>query len=145
MSTDPKLKTWVFETAVNCPGSWWVEGHSLKTAADGLDLYDENHQRKPDPSHQSDLPFLFPVHLLLLGLSFENLLKALLIMQGISPLNGRVLSDDFKTHKVDRLLNQVDSRRFPIDPKEREVLLKCQEFVEWQGRYRYRRPKLTIR
>jgi hypothetical protein len=67
-----------FDHAKDSPTPWLMQAKHLKKAADKICWIDSEHQ----PVKNSDVDFLFPIYRMLLGLSFENLLKGIIIAEG---------------------------------------------------------------
>ncbi len=65
--------------------------------------------------------------MLLFGLATENLLKALLVAQGVDPLSAGVLNSTFKTHDLGALAQRGG---IPLSMSERELLERLRDFIE---------------
>ena len=82
------------------------------------------------PLNAAMLLLPLPVHRFLMALSFENLLKGLIITHG-----KQYTKEFFKTHNMNKLLSEFDPARFKIDKKERALLLSMEKTIRWKGRY----------
>ena len=126
-----------FQQAADDPGAWWLTAWKLKRAADELVLYDEIGQPvEREGSKDREKKFLWPVHRMLMGLAFENLLKGSLIAQKKHlATNGTRLNKTFITHKLEKLLDLFDSGSFSASSDERKLLTQLEVYVVWMGRY----------
>lgn len=125
-----------FEQVADDPGTWWLTAWKLKRVADEIPLYDAaGLSVEREGPKDREKKFLWPIHRMLLGLAFENLIKGLLIAQGYSATDGTRLQRDFTTHKVEKLLAMLDLSSFPLNPGEQNLLKKLEVYVVWMGRY----------
>jgi hypothetical protein len=132
----PKFRRGEFDRVADSPASWFLTAWKLKRTADEIDWLDDNHQPRQWPTaHDQEKAFLWPVYRMLMGLTFENLLKGLLIAQGRPASTDGRLAKGFKTHDIATLLSYLDASAVPISPEERKVLLDLQDYVVWLGRY----------
>jgi hypothetical protein len=120
----------IFENAANNPKSWFDTAVNLKLAAN--ELYSDDFY-KPIPVDKNT-PFIMPIYRMLLGLSFENLLKGLLVAsreQIITP------DGEFTVHDMKRLLDALDDTgALPtLTDEERNLLCELESYVVWLGRY----------
>jgi hypothetical protein len=117
---DPSLREDLFKLQNASPGSWLLAASALKESA--IVLY-------PNPQSY----FHFPVAKMLMGLSFENLLKGIILAH--TP--GLVAEDG----KLDKSLAQHDLKALANDSKaafsseELEELADLTFYVQWAGRY----------
>lgn len=81
------------------------------------------------------------VYNLLLGYSFENLLKGIVVAQRGSAGSADKMDKDLKTHNMKNLLNLVDCTQIHISDDEKKLLLYLEPYVLWAGRYPL--PKLS--
>ena len=115
---------------------WYGQAENLKAAADEICWLDENHEDRSKAHHLGNtLKFLIGTYRMLLGLAFENLLKGLLIAQGVSAGEDGKLFESFTTHKINQLLAKLDTAKFPLNKEERKLLMELEEHVLWGGRY----------
>ncbi len=74
---DKFLKTLLFNCRLESPGSWLVNALWLKRAAEEIDYWNTADINSPE----GNFGFMIHVYKLLLGLSFENLLKGIVVAQ----------------------------------------------------------------
>lgn len=117
------------------PASWLLMAQNLKWCADKVCWLDDKHECIQDDRAQR--AFTWPIYRMLLGLSFENLLKGLRVVKGENPLDGDKLKDSFKKHDTDNNIAQVERLGLclSLDDGEREILRLLETFVVWVGRY----------
>jgi hypothetical protein len=75
---------------------------------------------------------------MLMGLSFENLLKGLLIAEGMPAVTNGKLVKDFVEHNLGTLADKLEgvTKSQPVfTAEERKLLAEISRFVVWQGRY----------
>jgi len=125
-----------FEHIHKSPASWLVMAHHLKWCADRVCWFNVEYRayRLTEDEHMS-LGFVIPTYRMLLGLSFENLLKGIVIAQGKSVAEGGKLKKEFKTHDTQSLLSEINWSKFSLSTQERELLCELKHYVVWQGRY----------
>jgi len=70
-----------------------------------------------------------------MGLSFENLLKGILIAQGTPATKAGRLKKEFLTHDLCKLIVKVEKPPLVFSAGERDLLSEIGRFVVWQGRY----------
>jgi hypothetical protein len=118
-----------FERSGDSPAAWLFSAWELKSGAGRVDWL-------ADPlTPNQDLRHLFPIYRLLMGLSFENLFKGILIAQGTAATQGGKLKTVFKNHDLNKLANKVEISPLVFSSQERKLLGDLFLFVEWQGRY----------
>lgn len=127
-----------FECALDSPGSWFFSAWRLKRAAEEIDTFSlsnrgfSNHQAK---GRDAELQFLTPVYRFLMGQAFENLLKGIIIAHGKpAGFNGKI-DESFAKHRINNLLEKLDSSQCTLSSEERAILVELQQYVEWAGRY----------
>jgi hypothetical protein len=141
----------MFQRAGNSPADWLFWAYRLRKAAARLDWLDERNipaseDARPEASesnlralpswrHNPDLLHEIPVYCLLMGLSFENLFKAILIAQGMPATESGTLRRAFHTHDLPRLADAIKDPALAISSSERKLLTELGRFVDWQGRY----------
>jgi hypothetical protein len=105
----------------------------LKRAAEEIDWW--KHQNADINSPEGDFVFMLPVFHLLYGLSFENLLKGIIVAQrGCAGAAGTV-DADLTTHSMKDLVSLLDKTKAPISKEELDVLNNLERYVVWAGRY----------
>jgi hypothetical protein len=133
-----------FDRAAESPAQWLFSASMLRRAASRVDWLDSRNfsdELDPKPTRPTpwgndpDLVSLLPVNRMLMGLSFENLLKGLLVAGGVPPLKGRSLSKDLGNHDLGNLLVRVNKPPLFFTPDERKLISDLSDFVVWQGRY----------
>ncbi|MBI1418646.1 MAG: hypothetical protein GC146_15635 [Limimaricola sp.] len=121
------------------PEYWYSYAHELADTADTIyDMskdqwigYAINHA---DGSKQSySRPLVSRPVLLMYGLSFENLIKALLISEDPTLLNGGKLSKHLLGHDLVKLANRLKTLR--LNTEEQGLLALLSDVVPYQGRY----------
>jgi hypothetical protein len=144
-----KMARTSFEYTLNCPNSWLNIAWRLKRAADEINIYNLpgkglwNFMQFPDRAlenslvkeHDTELIHLTPVYRFLMGQSFENLLKGIIIAQGTPAGSNGKLNKDFKSHNINMLLEKIDYTKCSITGEEEEILKEQQQYVKWAGRY----------
>lgn len=108
-----------FEEALRSPQRWLWCAIKLKEAADRID----------------EIPLVVGIYCLLLGLSFEILIKGTLIATGASAGTIGNLSRDFQNHYLHELVSKIDPKTFSVSVDEKELLEKLSQYVVWAGRY----------
>ena len=119
-----------FNNTVQNPAIWYMMACDLKEAADKLCWLD--HSGVPVDNEMSRF---MAIYQMLLGLSFENLIKGLLIAQGKQITEGNKLKPSFAKHNMSGLLSQLDTNTIQINKEERKLLLGLEKYVVWRGRY----------
>lgn len=78
---------------------------------------------------------MFPVFKMLMGLSFENLLKGIIVAQrGTSGSTGK-LDKDVGVHRMIDLLTPPVRAAISISTEEETLLKDLEGYVTWAGRY----------
>lgn len=107
------------EASANSPGHWAWKAHRLKGAADELTFADH-----------------WTVRYMLLGLSIENLLKALAIGRGHRvEIEGDNIVLGWPRGSGHDLAKLADFADFRLDPDELALLNKLTEFIVWGAKY----------
>lgn len=130
---DEFLKDILFNCGLQSPGSWLMSALWLKRAAEEIDYW--KHYNADINSTEGDFQFMVPVYKLLLGLSFENLLKGIVVAQRGSGGSGGKIEKDLTTHRIKDLLGLVDLSAVSISDKEKSLLIDLEQYVVWAGRY----------
>lgn len=127
------LKKQLFQCSLDSSGVWLLNAIWLKRASEEIDYFE--HQDANINSPEGDFRFMCPVFNLLIGLSFENLLKGIIVAQrGSAGTSGKV-DNDFITHKMNDLITLVDQSVLPISNEEIDLLNNLEKYVVWAGRY----------
>lgn len=124
---DSDVQEWVFSSAERSPASWLVRALQLREAAKRLDWIHDL------AAKEGGLGFVAEYRLLL-GLSFENLVKGIVVAQRLrkddaDPLRGIL------HHKLSRLFREIDSSCLALDNEEVTHLEGLTPYIEWAGRY----------
>lgn len=141
----------MFDRAAKSPSDWLFLAYQLRNSASRVDwlaekniqsIYEASNCYELDPRldllpwrHNPDLMRAFPVYRMLMGYSFENLLKGIRIAQGTPAGADGKLENGFKTHGISELLKHIVGPHFVFSSKDRELLSELERFVIWQGRY----------
>jgi len=126
----------VFEATALTASSWALTAHRLKHAGDLLyEAYrQELKQMVSGPSLVSlDNISLVTSATLLIGLAFENILKAIIVQNEPNIIeNGKLKKWPSSGHNQ---LQLAQKARLDLDDTERDVLNRLSSFVVWAGRY----------
>ena len=102
---------------------------SLKAAADRLDW-----KTQPPRNNEPTAHFLKEYHLLL-GLSFENLLKGYISLVRLERGETPSLPDSCYHHRLEGLAILQECAELKISKDEIAVLTRLSPYIEWAGRY----------
>ena len=106
-----------------------LQAMELKVAAERIDwLF------KPVTEDEQTLS-LMASYRLLIGLSFENLIKGILHTQGHKVAENGKLTGLFSKHDLVYLANKLDRSKISITEEEIGVLRELTPYVIWAGRY----------
>ena len=129
-NTSPSiLPALFFDAAAESPGAWLLRAFELKTAAERLDWI-----AKPITDEENALSLMGPYRLLM-ALSFENILKGILVAQGNPVFVNGKFNKKFDHHDLERLALAVDLSTFSFSPEEITILRNQNGFISWAGRY----------
>jgi hypothetical protein len=135
-----EMKKLSFECKLDSPAAWWHTAWMLKRAAEEIDTFNLpgkgflNHTAK---GRDAELYQLMPVYRFLMGRSFENLLKGILIAHGEPAGSDRKLDElnkSFTTHKISELGKKLKNK-FDLDDEEIEILKENEPYMLWSGCY----------
>jgi len=126
---DAELKERFFLAGQESPGGWLLQALNLKAAADRLDW-----KTYPPRDDEPTVSFLKEYHLLL-GLSFENLLKGYISLVRLERGETLSLPSSCYTHRLEKLANRQECAELKISKGEIEVLTRLSPYIEWAGRY----------
>jgi len=124
---DPRLQQMEFDAASDGPGSWLISALTLWDAARRLHPIEQ-------PSREGEM-FLQPVFYMLLALSFENLLKGMIALQGTPVSVNNKLNPYFAKHALERYAKKIDPGVFVFDGTEMALLRRLEPFLTYGGRY----------
>ena len=116
-----------FDAASDGPGSWLISA---------LTLWDAAHRLHPieQPSRDGEM-FIDSVFYMLLALSFENLLKGMIALQGTPVFVNNKLNSYFAKHELVRYAEKIDPKVFVVDVDEMALLKRLEPFLTHGGRY----------
>lgn len=126
---EEELRERFFNSAQESPGGWLLRALSLRAAAARLDW-----QVLP-PRDNEPVISLLAEYRMLLGLAFENLLKAIISLvrldAGISP----ALPKECHIHALETLAGRPECLLLAFTSGELQLLAHPSPFIEWAGRY----------
>ena len=124
---DSDLKELCYQSALESPGAWLLQAMTLKAAADRLDPY-------AFPARDDEDAIWFgPQYCMLLGMSFETMLKGLIAFQRLD--SGLPPSELPAHHELERLARMPECAFVTFTPGEIDVLRELTPFIVWGGRY----------
>ncbi len=136
-----EMKRLSFKCKLDSPAAWLHTAWMLKRAAEEIDTLRiwtpgrgfSNHTAK---GRDAELYQLMPVYRFLMGRSFENLLKGILVAH-IEPAGN-----DGKLHELKKSFNHNISElgkklknKFDLDDEEIEILKENEPYITWAGCY----------
>lgn len=127
-----------WESHVKDPWHWVNQAWMFKRAAEEIDTFSlvgRGFSNNTESERDRELKLLIPIYRFLLGISFENLLKGIIIAHGKTVACDGKLLTWFKSHDVRELVRQIDKNRLSVTPEEIAILAEFKEYVVWQGRY----------
>ena len=133
-----KIKKTSFEYNMDSPKSWLHTAWQLKRAAEEIDIFNlpgRGFSNGTAKGRDVELLLLTSVYRFLMGLSFENLLKGIIIAHGTPAGSKGKLNNHFKSHDFNMLLKKLDYTKCSLTREEEEILKEQQQFVKWAGRY----------
>ena len=111
---------------------YWLErSKELKASAKLIWEHSKVHYVKNEKVIDSLAQF-YRVSMLLMGLSLETLLKALIIARDDNQISNGKIHKTLKTHDLIKLIERVD---FDVNDKEEHFLFRASENVVWLSRY----------
>jgi len=126
---DAALKKVFFELALLSPGDWYIQALDLKAAADRLDY------TKFPVRQDEDVISYIGTYQLLLGFSFENLLKGLIIFFRMRSGEIPSLTQKHFTHDLSALAGDPSCAPLEITSDELATLHRLSAYGIWAGRY----------
>ncbi len=130
---DESSKPLLFKSALENSGSWLGLAWSLKRAAEEIDYY--KHENADINTPEGDFMFMWQIYNLLLGYSFENLLKGIVVAHRGSAGSGDKMDKDLTTHNMGKLLDLIGHTNIQFSDDENKLLLDLERYVRWAGRY----------
>lgn len=107
--------------------NWLISALTLRDAARRLHPIEQ-------PSRDDEM-FLNSVYYMLLALSFENLLKGMIALQGTPVSVNNKLNPYFAKHTLERYAQQIDPGVFVVDGVEMGLLKMLEPYLSYAGRY----------
>jgi hypothetical protein len=115
--------------ALESPGAWLLRGSELKSAAERLDW-------KTRPATEDERGFShFHEYSMLLGMSFEALIKGHIARGRLRSLLEPTLLPKHFTHDLSKLAREPECSRLSLTSEELDALDNLSPFIEWTGRY----------
>jgi len=127
--TSPELKERIFAAAEESPGSWLITAMSLRAAAARLDWL-----TAPVRDDESSVGFMREYRMLL-GLSFENLLKGIICLVRLESGQRPPLPRECLHHSLATLAARSEVGIVSLSPQEIALLDSMTPFIEWSGKY----------
>jgi hypothetical protein len=133
-----KFRAFSFERSTNNPSEWYEKAVLFKRVAEEIDIFDlidRLYKKQIRNDKERELLGCAAIYKFLIGISFENLLKAIIIAHGNAAGNRKVLHSTFAQHKISKLIPQIDSSKLRFNEDEIGTLLELEKYVVWAGRY----------
>jgi hypothetical protein len=133
-----KITRNAFEYNMDSPKSWLHTAWTLKRAAEEIDTFNlpgRGFSNGTPKGRDTELLLLTNVYRFLMGQSFENLLKGIIITHGTPAGSKGKINKLFKSHDINVLLKKLDYTKCSLTKEEEEILKEQQQFVKWAGRY----------
>jgi hypothetical protein len=127
--TSPELKERFFAAAEESPGSWVITAMSLRAAAARLDWL-----TAPVRDDEFSVGFMREYRMLL-GLSFENLLKGIICLVRLEAGQRPPLPRECFHHSLATLATRSEVGIVSLSPQEIALLDNMTPFIEWSGKY----------
>jgi hypothetical protein len=124
--------------AMNNPYQWLSGADKLKRGADVIfEAYLSAHESSPEEQAESEDTRLDGVATLLYGLAMENVLKAVLLNEGVAQVdNDGTVTWNVEGAKEHDLLSICRSAKLLALTREQEKLMeRMSAFVHWAGKY----------
>ncbi len=126
---DHKLKERLFAAAEESPGSWLHTAMSLHAAAARLDWL-----AAPIRDDEPSTSFIREYRMLL-GLSFENLLKGIISLVRLEAGERPPLPHECLHHSLAALAARPEVSAVGLSPQDVDLLGSITPYVEWGGKY----------
>ncbi len=124
---DARAQQMAFDGACDGPGSWLISALTLWDAARRLHPIEQ-------PSRDDEM-FLDSVFYMLLALSFENLLKGMIAIQGTPISVNNKLNPYIAKHELVQYAEKIDPKVFVVDVTEMALLKRLEPYLTYGGRY----------
>ena len=121
-----------YERILKEPDDWVYTAVLLRRATEEIDtftLQGRGFSNRTQNEKDTELFSLIGIYRFLIGSSFENLLKAIIIW------HGKKIESNIFTHNIDSLVGQIDASRLNLTKEEKAILIELEEYVFWEGRY----------
>ncbi|MFZ1720592.1 MAG: hypothetical protein WAU28_04585 [Candidatus Moraniibacteriota bacterium] len=123
----------IYSAPVDSPGSWLLLAMELKMAADKLDIL-----KLPLKDHRT--ADAYPrAYRLLMGLSFENLIKGIIILNKINGTKKPITEgdiNDLMNHELEILAKKIpQSGSITLLAEDFIILEEFTPYIVWAGRY----------
>ena len=129
---DPTLRKTLFDAGQESPGAWLMKAMSLHAAAMRLDPVDAPVQANEGTTS------LASEHSMMLGMSFELLLKAIIMINRLNAGAKEPLPKNLQVgHDLARLAAHPDCASAAVSTSEIAILEHLSPFIPWGGRYPY--------
>lgn len=126
---DRELKERLYGAAEESPGSWLITAMSLRAAAARLDWL-----TLPARDDESSAGFIGEYRMLL-GLSFENLLKGIISLVRIEAGKRPPLPRECLHHSLAKLATRPEVKDVGLSSQELARLGSMTPVIEWRGKY----------
>lgn len=126
---DPELKERFFAATEESPGNWLITAMSLRAASNRLDWL-----TAPVRADESSTGFMREYRMLL-GLSFENLLKGIICLVRLEAGQRPPLPRECFHHSLATLAARSEVGIMALSPQEIALLDSITPFIEWSGKY----------
>ncbi len=127
MDADNKKRS--FLARQESPGGWLLQADSLHAAAQRLDWV-----KHPVLDDEPTISFI-PEYQMLLGLSFENVLKGFITLIRLETGQTPPLPRECHVHKLEMLATRSECSELSITADEIMCLTRLSPYIEWAGRY----------
>ena len=127
-----------FHCTSNSPAAWLKSAWQLKRTSEEIDTFSlpgRGFSNHTENDRDAELGWLTPVYRFLIGQSFENLLKGIIIAQGRTSSSNGKLHKSLSTHSIHNLIELLDNSLVKLTDEDKKILNDLQEYVEWAGRY----------
>jgi hypothetical protein len=130
----PKFQEEALDKAGKSPAAWWGIAQDLRQAAHLICWLDTDGEPIEDENKALRMAVAL-VYRMLFGLSIENLIKGLLVAQGVEIIENGKLKSNFKSHNLKALVDKLDTSSLNLTKEEYDVLDELAEYVRWRGKY----------
>jgi hypothetical protein len=133
-----RISAFQYERAIREPTEWYIKAILFRRVAEEINPLDSLHNLETTNNQNTkDIEKLYcvAIYRFLMGVSFENLIKATIIAQGTVAGNSRQISNNFKKHSIEALVGLIDANKLSFNQDEINLLKELEKFVVWAGRY----------